>query len=715
MRGVNTDKFVPQQTRNSYIIYLHSLYSLWFVNQSMKHQNVSRSPWIFIPTLYFAEGVPNVLISAVSVLIYKDLGVDNAQITAWTSLLYLPWVIKMFWGPIVDIYSTKRTWILTMQFAMFCCLTLVALSLQLPNFFFISLAALTLGAFISATYDIATDGFYMLALNSEQQAFFVGIRSLFYRLAVLFGNGFLVVLAGRLQKSINNIPLSWTITIGFSALMFAILFVFHRFVLPSPESNVQKVKLKAKSENINFVQVFSSYFQQNKIGAILAFILLYRLGEAMLVKMAPIFLKDKIELGGLGLSIEDIGWVSGTFGVISLIAGGILGGILVARYGLKKSLWPMVLSIHLPNLVYVYMAYTQPQVDCFMSFVLGIDGGGSKTVCVLMDDKYQVIGRGEAGASNYQSIGIKAAQESIKVAINAAKIEALKITDTIIIEAICLGLAGVGRSADIEVVKGIVEYLQNSKFLPITWALHPSNIVICHDALISLVGGIGDDIGIVVAAGTGSIVFGRNYQGETKRVGGWGYLLGDEGSAYKIAVAGMQAALKAYDGREISTRIVEDFKQHLGLTSIEDLIEVIYRRGWGVKEIAALAPIVDNAAAAGDEVANNIIDDAVQELVKATSTVMNTIFTQNLTSNPSDIKSFSLSSPRFRGSEGNAKRGTIIEVVTTGSVWQGRCNIRERFAASVVRKFSLVKVILPRYEPAYGAALLALKSLVIPL
>jgi MFS transporter, PAT family, beta-lactamase induction signal transducer AmpG len=210
------------------------------------------SPWAYIPSLYFAEGVPNILISSVSVIFYKKLGIDNDQITAWTSFLYLPWVIKMFWGPFVDIYATKRTWILVTQFAMFCCLSLVALSLQLPNFFFVSLAALTVGAFISATYDIATDGFYMLALNAEQQAFFVGIRSLFYRFAVLFGSGFLVVLAGRLETTLNNIPLSWTISIGVSAVVFAILFIFHRFILPVPELDAPRPKT-AVSQNLPFL------------------------------------------------------------------------------------------------------------------------------------------------------------------------------------------------------------------------------------------------------------------------------------------------------------------------------------------------------------------------------------------------------------------------------------------------------------------------------
>ncbi|MHC5753584.1 MAG: N-acetylglucosamine kinase [Nostoc sp.] len=316
-----------------------------------------------------------------------------------------------------------------------------------------------------------------------------------------------------------------------------------------------------------------------------------------------------------------------------------------------------------------------------MSYVLGIDGGGSKTVCVLMDDLYQVLGHGEAGPSNYQSLGIEATLQSIQSAIHNA-VEAAIITNTVNIDAICLGLAGVGRAADIEVVKRLVQELQNKKCMPINWVLQPGNIIICNDALIALVGGIGQPVGIVVAAGTGSIVFGQNHQGDTKRVGGWGYILGDEGSAYKIAIAAMNAALKSYDGREISTSLIEDFKQHLDLENIEDLIEVVYRQKWGVKQIAALAPVVDLAAASGDIVANLIIDDAVKELVKATSTVMDAIFSADL----------------------------VLEIVTTGSVWQGRCKIHERFAASIVKNFPNVKVIFPRYEPAYGAGLLALQT-----
>ena len=315
-----------------------------------------------------------------------------------------------------------------------------------------------------------------------------------------------------------------------------------------------------------------------------------------------------------------------------------------------------------------------------MSYVLGIDGGGSKTECILMDDTHQVLGRGQAGAANYQSIGTEAALISIELAIR----QAIKLSKPIKIDAICLGLAGVGRPKDIEIAKGLVKGLIDNQSLPITWNLQPSNIVVCNDALIALVGGIGHSVGIVAAVGTGSIILGQNQQEQTKRVGGWGYILGDEGSAYKIAVAGMQAALKSYDGREKSTSLIEAFQQHLSLENIEDLIEVIYGRGWGVKQIAALAPIVDLVAASGDEVANHIIDDAVRELVKATATVIEDIFSPD----------------------------SVLEIVTTGSVWRGKSQIQERFTSAIVNQFPQVRVIFPRYEPAYGAGLLALESII---
>ncbi|MEB3217098.1 MAG: MFS transporter [Nostocales cyanobacterium 94392] len=322
------------------------------------------SPWAYIPSLYFAEGMPYMIINAVSVVFYKNVGIDNAQITFWTSIINLPWVIKMFWGPAVDIYSTKRRWLLTMQFAMCICLAILALSFQLPrpSFFSLSLAILLVGAFISATYDIATDGFYMLALTEKKQAFFVGIRTLSYRLAIIFSTGFLVYLAGTLEKSSQNIPLSWSITLGFASLIFAILFIFHLFILPQPESG-RIINQQSTQNDIPFITVIRAYFAQRNIIPILAFILLYRFGEAMLLKIATLFLLDERTSGGLGLTTSEYGLVYGTFGVISLISGGILGGLLIAKYGLKKCLLPMALALNLPDLFYVYMAYVKPPLE----------------------------------------------------------------------------------------------------------------------------------------------------------------------------------------------------------------------------------------------------------------------------------------------------------------------------------------------------------------
>jgi PAT family beta-lactamase induction signal transducer AmpG len=321
----------------------------------------SRSPWLFVPSLYFAGGLPYIIVNTVSVVIYKNMGVDNAQVAFWTSSLYLPWVIKMFWGPLIDIYSTKRNWILYTEFAMMGCLSCFAFSLQLPYFFFISLFALAIAAFVSATQDIAADGFYLLTLNKAEQAFFVGIRSTFYRLAMAFGSGLLVFLAGRLEVPLGGISVSWTIAIGLSALVFAIIFIFHWFILPFPDSDSAQTLTKPIKEL--YLEVIKTYFSQEKIGVVLAFILLYRVGEAMLVKLASPFLLDSTELGGMGLSTSDVGLAYGAVGTISATVGGFLGGLLVSRYGIRKNIWPMAIALNLPHIFYVYMAYTQPSIE----------------------------------------------------------------------------------------------------------------------------------------------------------------------------------------------------------------------------------------------------------------------------------------------------------------------------------------------------------------
>ena len=327
----------------------------------MNHMTASRNPWTFLPTLYFAEGLPYVLINTVSVILYKRMGIDNAHIAFWTSWLYLPWVIKMFWGPLVDITSTKRNWILSTQLAMGLSLFVVAWSLQTAGFFVLSLAAFVLGAFISATYDIATDGFYMLALSEKDQALFVGLRAAFYRLAMIFGSGFLVYLAGRFETSTGNIPLSWSIVFSIAGALFLIAFGYHRLMLPYPPADGRRTE-KDRSSGASFGEVFAAYFRQERVGVVIAFILCYRLGEAMLLKLVSPFLLDKAGSGGLGLSTSDVGLVYGTVGVLSLVIGGILGGWALSRFGFRRAVWPMVAAMHLPDLFFVYLAIAQPTI-----------------------------------------------------------------------------------------------------------------------------------------------------------------------------------------------------------------------------------------------------------------------------------------------------------------------------------------------------------------
>ena len=512
-----------------------------------------RNPWAWIPTLYFAEGIPYVVAMTVAVIMFKRLGISNTDIALYTSWLYLPWVIKPLWSPIVDLLKTKRWWIVFMQLIIGASLGAVALSIPLPGFFKISLIFLWLLAFSSATHDIAADGFYMLGLDEHQQTYFVGIRSTFYRIAMITGQGLLIILAGFFEVStglppieINvsanptyskeiqlpevtqsfsegqtffavfpqkaeistqnilserldsirkvivqynqankfialqsqnqtmagakeqgswwsdyisgplknflqdhfqakvkpvsgntlvgnvtvvavklsekpeenkelvlnfkfrngdnsirllegerltfnsgnqdkpayllfqcdpkltrstqasfkgtsgNIHLAWSITFVILAVMFLLLSFYHRFILPHPKSDQQAV---SQGQNLfkEFFKTFGSFFRRKDIGIIIAFLMLYRFGEAQLVKMASPFMLDPRNLGGLGLTTGDVGLLYGTFGILALTAGGILGGIAASTKGFKYWLWWMVLAINVPHLAYVYMSFAQPE------------------------------------------------------------------------------------------------------------------------------------------------------------------------------------------------------------------------------------------------------------------------------------------------------------------------------------------------------------------
>src|SRR5690554_7587037 len=335
-----------------------------------------RNPWAWVPTLYFAEGLPYVAVMTISVIMYKRLGLSNTEIALYTSWLYLPWVIKPLWSPFVDILKTKRWWIISMQLLIGAGLAGIAFTLPTPFWLHASLAFYCLMAFSSATLDIAADGFYMLALDDSQQSFFVGIRSTFYRFASITGQGLLIILAGYIEKKSGEITYAWSLTFFIIAGLFLAFFIYHRFILPYPVDDLGKTAHTPKEVLREFGNTFKTFFTKKGIVLALTFILLYRLAEAMLVKLAYPFLLDSREVGGLGLSTQDAGIAYGTVGVIALTIGGIIGGVLASRKGLKYWIWPMALSITIPNVAYLFMALFQPENFIWVNLAVALEQFG---------------------------------------------------------------------------------------------------------------------------------------------------------------------------------------------------------------------------------------------------------------------------------------------------------------------------------------------------
>lgn len=329
-----------------------------------------------MPTLYLAQGIPYVVVMTVSVIMYKRLGISNTDIALYTSWLYLPWVIKPLWSPVVDLFKTKRFWIITMQLVIGAALASVALTIPLPGFFQWTLAVFWLMAFSSATHDIAADGFYMLGLKEHQQAAFVGVRSTFYRIAMITGQGALVVVAGNYETTTGNIPLAWTITFTILAALFLLFFLYHKVILPHPTADAPTVEGGSDDLLREFVRTFVSFFKKPRIGITLAFLLLFRFAEAQLVKLASPFLLDSAEAGGLALSTSEVGVVYGTVGVVALTLGGLLGGFVISRRGLKFWLLWMVLAINVPDAVYVYLSYALPQDLLIVNVAVAIEQFG---------------------------------------------------------------------------------------------------------------------------------------------------------------------------------------------------------------------------------------------------------------------------------------------------------------------------------------------------
>lgn len=336
-----------------------------------------KNPWAWVPSLYFAEGLPYVAVMTISILVYKQLGLSNTEITFYTSWFNLPWLIKPLWSPFVDLVKTKRWWITCMQLLLAAAFGGVAFTIGKSFWLEGTMFFFWIMAFCSATHDIAADGFYMLGLDEHHQAMFVGVRSLFYRLATIFGSGILVVLAGLVQVQFRGeIRLSWCLVFYAVAGLIIGLWLWHRFALPVPAEDAPRTGVTVNNIMAEFGHTVKTFFEKPQFFTALLFILFYRMPEGLLVKVSALFLIDPPHNGGLGLSPQDYGFVNGTVGVIALIVGGILGGVVVSRDGLKRWLWPMVASITLPDLVYVYLSYTLPDNLFIVSACIAVEQFG---------------------------------------------------------------------------------------------------------------------------------------------------------------------------------------------------------------------------------------------------------------------------------------------------------------------------------------------------
>jgi len=340
----------------------------------MSEQKSNRSAWLWIPTLYFVEGLPYFIVNTISLVMFKDLGMDNGTLAMITSLISLPWVIKPFWSPFVDIIRTKRWWVTSMQIIMAVTVALIAVSIS--GTFSIALIFFVITAFASATHDISADGFYMLSLDERRQSAFVGIRNTFYRISMVFGQGVLVVIAGLLEKKCGNTVQAWRLTLLITSAILAVFAIWHCFRLPRPTEDCKREKQNASEIFRGFADAFMTFFTKKGVGLAMAFLLLFRLPEAFSVKMLYPLFSDSVELGGLGLDKATFGVLYGTFGVMALLLGGILGGLHISKKGLRHCMMPMALALALPCSVYLVMAVAQPSSIWLIGAMIVLDQFG---------------------------------------------------------------------------------------------------------------------------------------------------------------------------------------------------------------------------------------------------------------------------------------------------------------------------------------------------
>ena len=327
-----------------------------------------KSPITWVPTAYFAMGLPFVVLNMVTVLMFKGLGVDDKLITFWTSLILLPWTLKPLWSPFLELFRTKKFFVIVTQLITGVTFGLVAFSLNLSHFFSISIALLAVIAFSGATHDIACDGVYMSELSTEDQAKFIGWQGAFYNIAKIIATGGLVYLAGYIIEanaevgSLEASKKAWMIILAILSVTMILLGIYHLFALPSTQ-NAQAKKLLRTNQDVmkELGQVLIDFFRKTHIVYYIFFIILYRFAEGFGMKIVPLFLKADREMGGLGLTEKEIGLYYGTYGAAAFVLGSLLAGYYIAHRGLKKTLFTLCCIFNLPFVVYALFAYLQPE------------------------------------------------------------------------------------------------------------------------------------------------------------------------------------------------------------------------------------------------------------------------------------------------------------------------------------------------------------------
>ena len=320
--------------------------------------NKSINPICWVPTVYFAMGLPFVALSMVSVLMFSDMGVSNAQIAFWTSLIMLPWTLKPLWSPFLEMFKTKKNFVVATQMVTGVAFGLVALSLPLPDFFCYAIAFMGVIAFSGATHDIAGDGVYLTELNATMQAKYIGWQGAFYNLAKILTNGGLVYLAGSLKDSIGIVH-AWMVIMGICAAIMVVLSLYHVRMLPSGGAASGDVRTVKDAMHMLW-EVIRTFFQKKYIVWYICFIILYRFAEGYVMKIVPLFLKAGIDQGGLGLPVQEIGIIYGTFGAAAFVLGSILAGYYISAFGLRKTLFSLCCVFNIPFVVYLLLAIYQP-------------------------------------------------------------------------------------------------------------------------------------------------------------------------------------------------------------------------------------------------------------------------------------------------------------------------------------------------------------------